>query len=501
MSEFTTYYPEAVNLAPHKRVNYVHGLVLGVDEFLQEELYLLEKHRRHHRGFHGYGTVYGLAVNIEDTAEGQRITVDAGLAVSPQGQEICVAKAQCALLNQWLLQNRQSIEDAFGSPPGGPISLYLVLCYRQCKTDRVPIPSGPCQSLEETTAPSRVADNFELKLTIAAPDHMETEETSAFFDLMRKIAISDASPGLTKTQLHDLVRSLAGPLSPPAPESPPGGYTLHPDNARDYLQSACRVWVTEVRPKVMDHAGGCASDARQEGCVLLARLAFDVNLTALGYQPVAPVTLDQDRRPFLLSSQFVQEALLSRLLTPSEGGGVTAHSALSGLAVGDDHPQYLPVNGSRAMVGTLNAGQRRISNVRDASQPRDALNLRTARRNFVSGMPGESVYSIAAAGRFNATGARSGPSHNDLRVISRETDGTFVLHFPQYENPDSNNPPRHTYVVRGVAESRNDGVFQVIGFRNEGIQIRSIAATAPTPAPIVRRRPLGFMVEIALVAK
>ena len=54
MSCISTSCQQSLTLDPHKRVCYSQGLVLGVDEFVQEELYFLEQHRRHARGLHGY---------------------------------------------------------------------------------------------------------------------------------------------------------------------------------------------------------------------------------------------------------------------------------------------------------------------------------------------------------------------------------------------------------------------------------------------------------------
>ena len=70
MSEFTTACPDAAALDPLKRVCYSTGLVLGVDEFRQEQEYFLAKDRLHQRALHGYGTVCGLKVSIEDAGAG-----------------------------------------------------------------------------------------------------------------------------------------------------------------------------------------------------------------------------------------------------------------------------------------------------------------------------------------------------------------------------------------------------------------------------------------------
>ena len=337
-------YTEISKLDPNKRVNYVHGLVLGVDEFLQEEFYLLEKHRRHNRLLHGYGTVCGLAVELDDTDNGPQVMVRSGMAINPRGEEIRVPSDQCAWLNEWLLQHGSEVTEAMGSPPSGPLSLYLVLCYRECKTDFIPIPSGPCQSLEETSAASRIADHFALQLTTSKPQQVEDETIKDLFDLLDRIEITDTEPGMTRQELEDLVRGINQPVSPPLSPpvtSPPGaGLTLHPANARDYLRSAFKVWVTEVKPKLLEADRNCASGPPREKCVLLTKLAFDVNLSELGFSVSGNVALDESQRPFLLSTYFLQERLLTPI-TAGTGGGVTSHSALSDLATGDDHPQYL----------------------------------------------------------------------------------------------------------------------------------------------------------------
>lgn len=45
-SMFQTSSPSPGKLDPLKRVNYTFGLVLGVDEFLQEDTYFVAKHNR-----------------------------------------------------------------------------------------------------------------------------------------------------------------------------------------------------------------------------------------------------------------------------------------------------------------------------------------------------------------------------------------------------------------------------------------------------------------------
>lgn len=55
-----------------------------------------------------------------------------------------------------------------------------------------------------------------------------------------------------------------------------------------------------------------------------------------------------------------------------EGGTASDHGALTGLT-NDDHPQYLPADGSRGLTGDLNAAGHRLTNLAAAAGPGQAL--------------------------------------------------------------------------------------------------------------------------------
>jgi hypothetical protein len=85
---------------PHRRVCYSNGLVLGVDEFVQEQVYFLEQNREHNRGLHGYGTVCGLYVTVQDTpAEGPQIWVGPGTAWIRRAGD--PSRRRSARINDW----------------------------------------------------------------------------------------------------------------------------------------------------------------------------------------------------------------------------------------------------------------------------------------------------------------------------------------------------------------------------------------------------------------
>jgi competence ComEA-like helix-hairpin-helix protein len=424
MSTFSTTTLDPAVLDPRKRVRYATGLVLGVDEFQQDQTYHMEQGRRHQRALHGYGTVYGLDVRARVRDGEAEVLVTPGLAVDPRGRDICVPEPQCARLDGWLAANTEAVLDAAGSLPDA-LALYVVLCYRECETDRVPLPGTPCRTEDDAHAPSRIADHFELALVTAPPAYAEERAVRRFGALLRRLRVSDEAPVLTADALADLVRAL--------PEASEGDADaplhLHPEDAADLVRLAFRVWAVEVRPR-LNGEGGCAPPAT-DACVVLARLdlalaedggRFRVDPAASDEGGAPGVTVHQEDRPYLVSTRVLQEWLalcapglepepgsfpetelllaLNDLIdveaapsagdvltwddaagawvaAPPPGGGTSAHGALLGLDA-DDHPQYLLVDGSRPMAGDLDAGGNRVVGLAEGSAPGEAVPFQQA---------------------------------------------------------------------------------------------------------------------------
>ena len=75
------------------RNHFFTGRLLGAEDFETEQRYVLERQRRHNRHLHGWGVVEGLGVAVEGGGSGNaRITVSPGFAITPDGDEICVAE-------------------------------------------------------------------------------------------------------------------------------------------------------------------------------------------------------------------------------------------------------------------------------------------------------------------------------------------------------------------------------------------------------------------------
>ncbi len=339
MSDFSIAAPLQSLLEAGKRVKYSLGLVLGVDEFEQEQFYFLQRARLHNRALHGYGTVCGLRVTT-DAQNPLKILVDPGLAINPQGKEIAVARQQCADLNAWLGTHRE--DAALGGPFGGetlrPLSLYITLGYRECETDQVPVPGAPCRSEDETLAPARITETFDLGLSAEQltpgpdeqriPPHAEEElAVRRFGDLLRRIEIASGAGNLSPAELADLVRALNQPAPTPVespPTSPPQAETilLHPADAERALRGAFRVWVTEVRPGLLPTGQGCTGGPPIEAAILLARLNFVIDRTWQVVIPPdsSPILIDEEDRPYLLHTRLLQEFPLLGLGRGESGG-------------------------------------------------------------------------------------------------------------------------------------------------------------------------------------
>ena len=311
---------------PTKHVNYVQGMVLGVDDFDQEFTYLSERGQWLARDLSGYGTVSGLAVTIEDSEKGKRVAVSPGVAVSPRGQLIRVAPKQCAVLNEWLKGDvKKDIPDGTTTLP-----IYVVLCYRDCPTDEVPILGEPCRTEEESMAASRIVDDFRLELRLDSPPQREEDAVRDFVAWLRQIEIVDfaAGPQDLKNFL-DAIRAAAQELPSPIDflyGSPPSDLFIPSSDVCEWLRAAFGLWVTELRPLWQSAASayGCTSGTVQnEGCILLAELDLPVLPPGADWSidPAREIVINSDRRPFLLHLRMLQEWLLCGRYGAEQGPG------------------------------------------------------------------------------------------------------------------------------------------------------------------------------------
>ena len=311
-----------------KHVNYTAGMILGVDDFTQEFAYLSGRNRWLARDAIGYGTISGLSVRVEkDGGKGWRVMIAPGVAISPRGQMICVSSAQCAYLNQWLAaadaeELNKYINGNISSPPissppvGDELTLYVVLCYRDCPTDNVPIPGEPCRNENELTAASRIKDDFSLELRFEPPKQAEEDAVRKFVAWLKEIEIVESE---ASTDLDDFTQAIRdewlSPASPPI-SSPPTVLQINQTDVCEYMRAAFRLWVTELRNFLSDRKTGCSIEmtggGKLEDCVLLAELKIPLIALSPNWQvsDTEDVSKIEENRPFLLHLRMLQEWML-----------------------------------------------------------------------------------------------------------------------------------------------------------------------------------------------
>ncbi len=145
---------------PFARLSYQFGMMLGVDEFQQEQGYHLTKHRLSLRLFVGYGLAWGGAVSAKVSDDAATLTVNPLFALDELGRELWL-KEPCTLdLAQWSEEN--------GLGDGTPA--YLTVRYRPCAAAPVPAVAAACDESALPTMPSRVLEDTECELRMEAPE-------------------------------------------------------------------------------------------------------------------------------------------------------------------------------------------------------------------------------------------------------------------------------------------------------------------------------------------
>jgi hypothetical protein len=304
---------------PSHHVNFSTGMVLGVDDYAQEFSYHSARDKWIVRDFGGYGTLSGLAVTVENGADGPQVKVTAGSAATPGGQLICVGADQCGSLNAWLAREDIAARVAEFAAEVAPstdarLKVWLTLCYTSCAIAPVPIPGQPCRSEEDLMAPSRQADDYILSLSFDPPAMSEAQA----LDIMETyIGAMVPQPGVIN--LSDLLTKIGLQLDAlflPQPTalgnsamSPPA---YNKAQKAEVLRFIRNHWITRLRPHVM--AQKCnGRDVAANDCVLLATLTVAVSKPPVGawnvVGGVAGVDKDESDRPLLMSPALAASSM------------------------------------------------------------------------------------------------------------------------------------------------------------------------------------------------
>jgi hypothetical protein len=319
-------------LDPSKHVNFVQGMVLGVDDFRQEFAWNAGRQRTLARELAGYGTVSGLKIDIADQrTTAAQIGVEPGLALTPSGELARITRRQCASVADFLArpENHTRAPSLRGSPSELGVWLHVRLRYADCLLDPVPIPGEPCRTEDEAMAASRIADSWKLHLGFDPPLQHEEDALRELVHWLKRIPLVEhaaATPADLARELRTAAAALLATSDRPGDlmlPDPPADFFIARADLCECLRAALLVWSTELRPRVQERAShgeagcGCTNDssgsppasATPESDVSLASLWVPVREIASGIEldPRFDIELHEERRPYVLHLRMLQE--------------------------------------------------------------------------------------------------------------------------------------------------------------------------------------------------
>jgi hypothetical protein len=187
-----------------ERNKYFYGKLMTARDFEDEQAYHIEKRKHHNRYLHGYGIVCGLRVVPTQPPQRRYVMVEPGVALDPWGRDIVVCEP-----TEFELIGRGEPD-----PCDKSNSLYVVLEYREADTEPVPVPNEPCGSEEDTVAPSRIMETFQLSLRQEPPEGEDRVSRRICEALMNAIR-----EGVRQEELHRLLcECVSHPCRPSGPD-------------------------------------------------------------------------------------------------------------------------------------------------------------------------------------------------------------------------------------------------------------------------------------------
>ncbi len=449
---------------PYKYVNYTQGMLLGVDDFIQEHTYLSEHANWLTRELLGYGTLSGLQISTDvDSDNGPRILVRPGIAINAHGQLIRVPSPQCAHLNAWFAANKQQLP----ALSAGPISVFVVLDYSETASDNVPVAGEVGRYAETLMIPSRLSDDFTLDLRLTAPQQPEEEAVRRFVSWLRQVPVSTNQDEKRYSELSSFLEALrkaAASADPNTPttflsQAPADNLLIPATKASEYWRKAFFLWTSELRPLWQKNGNHNSSE---ESPLLLAKLHMHIQQAKNGNWEVVipenahPVRIHEDERPYMLHTRLLQEWLLAgqRETTPvdiqvnevneinevfinekiemklKEKWGPKGHApTLTGDVTGENAItvqglQNIPVAPDIPGEGQI------LTFTGEKWQPADP----PASTNSVEYLPELDAYTILAAGHIKCDGSSTQPTYNELTAHAH-ADGQVALRFKGYTRP------------------------------------------------------------------
>jgi hypothetical protein len=282
----------ALPVNPFISNRYHFGMLLGVADLDTDQGYHRGKTWLHTAWLHGYGTVWGLRVDLR--AGSNELAVTAGLAVDRRGRELSVTETLCVDLGLWFAENRPDELEVTDDGAGGVIfDLDLVLCSRQCLDRPVPAIAEGCEGATSDTAYSRAV---EQGLPVLQPRAQPAAPSRPYPRVHQLMGLADATDPLVVQALTDIAAADPG----------------------DRLELARSRLAKVLAADAIDREPADLFPEPEPGCVALAGLRVHLAPQGDGWRVVHdgadPTKVDNLGRPALAPT-----ALLHSLLVPPAG--------------------------------------------------------------------------------------------------------------------------------------------------------------------------------------
>ena len=148
------------------RNNFFTGKLLLERDFVDEQRYMVDKVRHHHRRLHGWGVVCGLKV-VEHEQDGCRdrfVCVEPGSAVDCCGHDIVVASKDC-----FDITTVPAVKALANGDATAPHTLQVCVRYTECGTEPIPVLYDECGCDDTRCLPNRILESFDIDVLVDPP--------------------------------------------------------------------------------------------------------------------------------------------------------------------------------------------------------------------------------------------------------------------------------------------------------------------------------------------
>jgi hypothetical protein len=258
------------------RNHFFYGKLLTEKDLTLEQTYMNRKRWLLNRLGLGSGVLCGLEVQV--SADGERLLIQPGVAVDPFGREIIVPEAYC-------LENPRQPTDCMGRPQGDLIQgkglVHICVAYHECEVNAVPVLVADCDTRQDCAA-NHIRERYRVAVCVDSQVHTGLPEEQC-----RQIFPAEKEEGFVRWETA--CRVLSGACAAPEEECVVIAAALLPEDPEAPIQ----VQVCEHRRMIYSNGAlfdllMCLADRVDECCgqtqvmLLLKYVEGDAQTAAAG---------------------------------------------------------------------------------------------------------------------------------------------------------------------------------------------------------------------------